>query len=249
MEEYRIDPTIAFDVVPLPSGGIHYPNKKKALKVAYLTAADENILVSPNLIETNMIIEELLKRKILDHDLSIEDIVDEDRDAILIFLRNTAFGPEYVMNLLDSKTNKPFSHTINLESIPIKDFKLEEDVNGEYQYFLQKSQVPITFKFLNKKQQVELENIKNNWSGTPIAPVETKKLEMMIKSVGGVRDAMQIYQFIEKMPIKDSQDFKKFVNDNRPGLDLTQKVTTPSGEEIQFRIVFGVEFFRPFFGL
>jgi hypothetical protein len=72
---------------------------------------------------------------------------------------------------------------------------------------------------------------------------------MMIKSVGGMREAMKIRSFIEMMPIKDSQDFRKFVQDNKPGLDLTQSVTTPSGDTIQVNIGFGVEFFRPFYGL
>jgi hypothetical protein len=51
------------------------------------------------------------------------------------------------------------------------------------------------------------------------------------------------------MPIKDSQDFKKFVRENKPGLDLTKKVTTPSGDTIQINVGFGVDFFRPFYGL
>ena len=34
------------DVVPLPSQGLFYKNKKKSLKVGYLTAQDENILLS-----------------------------------------------------------------------------------------------------------------------------------------------------------------------------------------------------------
>ena len=33
MEEFRVDPTIAYDVVELPSRGIHYQNKKKSLKL------------------------------------------------------------------------------------------------------------------------------------------------------------------------------------------------------------------------
>ena len=66
MNEFKIDPSISYDVVELPSRGIMYPNKKKSVKVAYLTAADENILSSPNLIATNKIVDELLKRKILD---------------------------------------------------------------------------------------------------------------------------------------------------------------------------------------
>jgi hypothetical protein len=31
MEDLRIDPSIAYDVVELPSRGIHYPNGKKSV--------------------------------------------------------------------------------------------------------------------------------------------------------------------------------------------------------------------------
>lgn len=33
------------DVVTLPTGGIFYKSKKKSIKVGYLTANDENILI------------------------------------------------------------------------------------------------------------------------------------------------------------------------------------------------------------
>ena len=66
MEEFRIDPTIQYDVVELPSRGIHYTSNKKSLRVAYLTASDENILSAQNLIQNNTVIDELLKRKIVD---------------------------------------------------------------------------------------------------------------------------------------------------------------------------------------
>ena len=61
MEQYIIDPTISYDVVELPSRGIYYQNKKKSLRVAYLTASDENILSAQNLIQSNTVIDELLK--------------------------------------------------------------------------------------------------------------------------------------------------------------------------------------------
>ena len=249
MEETRIDPAIAYDVIELPSKGIHYTNKKKSVRVAYLTASDENILSSPSFLNTNTVITELLKRKILDKDLNIEEIVEEDRQAILIFLRNTAFGSEYNLTITDDKTGNEFTVEVDLGSLKIKDFNLVEDTNGEYGHYLEKSKTEITFKFLTQKQEDEIEKIKESWNGNGVAPVITKQLEMMIKSVGGVRDALKIRGFIETMPIKDSQDFRKFVQDNKPGLDLTQPVTTPSGEDVQVRIGFGVEFFRPFYGL
>lgn len=249
MEEYRIDPRIAYDVVELPSRGIHYTNNKKSLRIAYLTAADENILASPNLIQTNAIITELLKRKVLDKDIAIDDIVEEDRQAILIFLRNTAFGSDYRVTLVDPKTNEEFEAEIDMSSLSFKPFDLEADVNGEYSYFMEKSKVHITFKFLTQKQELDIREMNKSWNGIGFAPIITKQLEGMIKSVEGVKDPMNTRNFIENLPIKDSQDFRKYVSDVKPGIDLTQKTIAPSGEEVQFTIGFGVDFFRPFYGI
>ncbi len=249
-EEFKIDPTIAYDVVELPTRGIMYPNKKSSLRVAYLTAADENILASPNITTNGKIIEEILKRKILDKDLKVEDILEEDKQAILIFLRNTAFGSEYNLTLTDPKTNEKFTAVVDLSRLKIKDFNLVADDNGEYPYFLKKSKLNITFNFLTQKQEEELLKIRDSWNGVGTAPIVTKRLEMLIKSINGNRDPMEIHNFVEnKMPIVDSQNFRKFVIENKPGVDLTQKIVTPSGEEIQVEIGFGVEFFRPFYGI
>lgn len=248
-EEYKIDPSISYDVVPLPSGGIYYPTKKKSLKVSYLNASDENILASQNLISSLTVIDELLKRKILDRDIDVDDLVEEDRQAVLIFLRNTAWGSQYTLNLVDPKTKDPFKEVIDLSTLKTKEFTLVEDNNGDYPYFMEKSQVPITFNFLTKKQEIELDEMKKSWKGVGVVPVKTKELEILIKSVNGNNDMMGIFHFVERLPIKDSQDFRKFIDDNKPGLNLTQTVTTPSKEDIQVEIGFGVEFFRPFYGL
>jgi hypothetical protein len=249
MEEYRIDPTISYDIVELPSRGIHYTNNKKSLKVAYLTASDENILSSANLLASNKMIDELLKRKILDKDFDVEELCEEDKQAILIFLRNTAFGSEYKYKMIDSKTEKEFTININLSELKYKDFTLVADSNGEFKYFMEKSGVDVTFKFLTNKQEKEIQEIEKSWNGNGVAPIITKQLEMMIKSVAGNKDMMNIRNFVDRLPIKDSQDFKKFVKENKPSVDLTQNITTPSGDTIQVEIGFGVEFFRPFYGL
>jgi hypothetical protein len=249
MEDFRIDPTIAYDVVPLATRGIFYGNNKKNLKVAYLTASDENILSSQNLLDSGQVLDELLRRKIIDRDIEIEDLHEEDRQVILIFLRNTAFGSEYKLSALDPKTNKEFDFTLDLSELKTKEFNLIQDSNGDFPYRMNKSNVDITFNFLTPKHDLEIQKIQNSWKGSGFPPIVTKQLEFMIKSVNGNRDPMVIYQFIQNLPIKDSQDFRKFVKDNKPGLDLTHTIKTPSGEDIQVKIGFGVEFFRPFYGI
>ena len=249
MEDLRIDPSIAYDVVELPSRGIHYANGKKSVRVAYLTASDENILSSPNLIQTNSVVMELLKRKVIDKDINAEEIVEEDKQAILIFLRNTAFGTEYNVTLTDPKTDTEFKVTVDLSSLNFKKFELVPDQHGEFSYVMTKSNADVTFKFLTQKQENEIKEINKSWNGNGYAPIVTKQLEGMVKSVKGNRDPLMIRNFIENLPIKDSQDFRKFVDLNKPGLDLSQKVIAPSGEEVQFQLGFGVEFFRPFYGI
>jgi hypothetical protein len=249
MEEFRVDPNIAYDVVELPSRGVHYKNNKKSVRVAYLTASDENILSSPNIIQSNTLIDELLKRKILDRDIQVEEIVEEDRQAILIFLRNTSFGSEYNIRLVDPKTNEEFVVTEDLGSLSFKEFNLTPDVNGEYKFVMPKSNIDVTFKFLTRKQEMEIEEMSKNWNGIDVAPVVTKRLEMMIQTVAGVRDQMNTRNFVLNLPIKDSQDFRRFVSENRPSLNLTKKTKAPSGEIVEYSIGFGVEFFRPFWGI
>jgi hypothetical protein len=244
----NINPMISYDVVQLPSQGIHYTNGKKSLRIGYLTASDENILTSPNLLQSDTVIDELLKRKIIEKDFNIDELVNEDKQAILIFLRNTAFGTEYEVTLTDPGTKKEFNTVIDLSILKVKELELIADTNGEYEFYLPLSKKKITFKFLNNQQQKELDLIKNT-TGTTISPVSTKKLEMMIKSVDGQRDQMVIYQFIQNMPIKDSQEFRRFVSENKPGLDLIVEVIAPSGEKVPVLVDFGVEFFRPFYGI
>ena len=52
-----------------------------------------------------------------------------------------------------------------------------------------------------------------------------------------------------KLQIRRWYVSRKTIRENAPELDLNVKVTTPSNEEIGARIAFGVEFFRPFYGI
>ena len=107
--------TLPYDVVTLPSQGIFYKNKKKTIKVGYLTASDENIIMGG----ANDLTLNLLRAKIYEPDVRVEDLIEGDVEAILIFLRNTAFGPEMNLNLTDPLTKKQFQATVMLDQLSI----------------------------------------------------------------------------------------------------------------------------------
>jgi hypothetical protein len=146
--------TLPHDVVPLPSKGIFYKNKKKALKVGYLTASDENILMGSN----SDITINLLRSKIYEPDMRVEDLIEGDVESILIFLRNTAFGPEIDLNLNDPNTNKPFQTTVLLNELPIIEGQQPND-DGTFTIKLPKSQSTIKIKPLNYGEIMEISRL------------------------------------------------------------------------------------------
>jgi len=235
------------DVLSLPSKGIFYKNKKKSIKVGYLTATDENLLASVSSIGATNLIYNLLRSKIYEPDLKIDELINGDVEAVLIFLRNTAFGPNYDVLLTDPETGKEFEATINLESLNFKETKIEPNSEGLYETVLPKTNTPVKLKILNYSEIRELTRMEDEYPKGMTAPSVTWRLMKQIVELNGSTSKEEISKFINKMPIMDSKFITNFLNENEPKLDLTQQVIAPSGKKVSVKITFGVEFFRPFF--
>jgi len=233
------------DVVPLPSQGLFYKNKKKSLKVGYLTAQDENILLSAN--GNKNIITTLLKNKIYEPDFNINELLDGDAEAILIFLRNTAFGSDYNFKLKDPKTGKEFESTIMLDELDIIQPKIKPNNEGLFEFNLPKSGVNVKCRLLSINETTELSSLEESYPNGVIIPIVTKKLEKYIVSIDGDTNRENIATFVNTLPIMDSKFIRNTMSDCEPRLDLNRTVMAPSGEKVNVRITFGAEFFRPFF--
>jgi len=240
---------LPYDVVTLPSQGIFYKNKKKSVKVTYLNASDENLLATPSLQANGELVNTLLSRKILDKDINIMDMPECDKEAILVFLRNTAFGSDYSITLTDPKTKKSFDTTIDLAVLKTNEVGVEVDEKNEFEFYLEVSKQKVKLAFLTPENERTLKTLDEENKKSPISNYMTRQLEMLVKEIDGNRQPMTIANQIQIMPIRDSQAIRKIVRENSPSLDLTISVLTPSNEEINARITFGVEFFRPFYGI
>ena len=235
------------DIVQLPSGGVFYKSKKKSIKVGYLTANDENALMGATQMSNDNIIMTLLRSKIYEHDLRPEELLDGDIEAILIFLRNTSFGPEYKISVTDPKTSKPFSHTVVLDELNIKKTQHQPDENGVFTTTLPKSGVSVKLKPLSFAETTEISKMADQYPVGRTAPVITWRLAKQIIEINGNDSKEQISNFVNSMPIMDSKYIRNFIRENQPSLDLRRTAIAPSGELVSFEITFGVEFFRPFF--
>jgi len=234
--------TLPHDVVPLPSEGIFYKNKKKTLKVGYLTASDENIIMGGG----NDLTINLLRAKIYEPDIRVEELIEGDVEAILIFLRNTAFGPEMSLNLTDPLTKKQFQSTVMLDQLSIINGQKPND-DGTFIVNLPKSQSTVKLKPLNYGEIIEIGKLADTYPQGRVVPKITWRMQKEIIEVDGSTDKAVIAKFIESLPIADSKYIRKFMNDNEPRLDMNRTLMTPSGEKLTVNVGFGVDFFRPFF--
>lgn len=149
-----------YDIVKLPSKGQCYKNKKDSVKVAYLTAYDENMILSPNLYKDGTFLDFLLQKKVIDGDINPDDLIQGDRDAIIIWLRATGYGTEYPIIVSDDVSRKEFETTINLSEINYKPFKLKGDENGHFTFTMPKTGDVIKFRYLTQGDYKKLQKIK-----------------------------------------------------------------------------------------
>lgn len=162
------DPDAAFDVIPLPSKGEGYADKISKVSVAYLTAYDENMIVSPNLYKQNLILDYILDAKLLSKEIQPMDLLEGDRDAIILFLRASGYGNEYPISATDEKTGKEFDAVVDLSSLKYKEFNLKGDSNGWFPFTLPISKKEIKFRFPTHKDTMILEKMQTMESASAV---------------------------------------------------------------------------------
>ena len=145
-----------FDIIPLPSKGECYKTKTSKMPVSYLTAYDENMIIAPNLYRDKLIIDTILEQKIMSDEIAPGDLLEGDRDAIILFLRASGYGNEYPITATDNVTGEQFDAVVDLSQIEYKPFKLKGDANGYFDYELPLSKDIVKFRFLSHQNNLDL---------------------------------------------------------------------------------------------
>jgi hypothetical protein len=239
---------IPFDVIELPSKGLLYPGKNNTVKVQYLTAADENVLTSPNLIKNGKVLDVLLERKLKDSPIPVRDMLIGDRNSIMIWLRATGYGEIYPVKLTDPNTYEEFEYDIDLSTLKSKSLNAEPDENGLFDFELPKSGKKIKFKLLtvgDESNIIKTAEMREKKLKTQISNTLTYRLEAQIQSIDGNTDRNFISQYIQYMPAFDSLKFREYSDSIEPGIDMEVEVEGPSGETFPVTVQLGLDFFWP----
>lgn len=237
--------------VQLPSGGAFYPNKKSSVTIKYLTAEEDDILYSPDLIKSGRVLDVLLDKAVMDKDLRPEDMLSGDRNFLLIEMRKTGLGSDYIPGEIQCPScGEVHTPTINLDKLKAKSLEVEPDGQMEYDVKLPIMKMTIKFRLLTGKDEKRLAKLSEsggkNAGGIKVKKLITEKYVMQIMEVNGNRDKLYIKKFIAAMPMKDSMFFREYLRRIEPGLDLSYEFDCPNCGELDIRdIPIGPKLFYP----
>ena len=88
-------PTFPTEIIDLPSRGYFYPSTSKLssghIEVKLMTAREEDILSSPNLLKKGLAIEKLLESLVVDKEINLDELLIGDKNALIYSVRRLAY--------------------------------------------------------------------------------------------------------------------------------------------------------------
>ena len=244
MADYKF-PT---EMVELPSKGYFYvdghPLAKGKVEVKYMTAKEEDILTSQNLIQQGLVIDKLLESLIIDKSVKLDDMLIGDKNAIMVSARILGYGKDYQFNYDGEEQSVDLS---TLEPVKL-DFSKFPKSKNEFNFKLPNSEREITFKLLTGGDEKEIDSeIKAKQKISKEQSSElTTRLKKMILSVDGKSEKSHINSFVDNEFLsRDSLAFRQYLSSITPDVDMTTKVVSSAGEEIEVTIPVTLRFFWP----
>jgi len=217
-------------IVDLPSNGKVYPEEHPlhsgTIEMRYMTAYDEDILTDVSYIKNGVVFDKLLE-SIITTQISISDIIEADKDALIIAARINAYGSEYPVTVTDPVTNKPIDAVIDLHKLTAKPFTLTPDENGEFSYEIN-SETQIKFTYRIKSGDTTI----------------SKFLLDSITEINGNRSSSDIESFIRyEFLAGPAKKFRQYISDNAPGLNMTYDFEGDDGSTFNTRFPIGADLF------
>jgi hypothetical protein len=241
------------EIISLPSKGLCYsesnPLSKGEITIKLMTAKEEDILTSTNLIKKGMQLDKLLESIVVEPGVNVNDLIIGDKNAILVATRILAFGPEYNVKITDPFDSEEVEITIDLSKIQIKEID-ESKLNrqNEYDFVLPQSKSKIKFKLLTHGDEILInKDVEASQKTLKQSNEITTRFRRIIVEIDGNRDTGYISNFVaNRLLAADSKAIRKEIASMSPDLDLKFNYTSPvTGETEALKIPFGIGFFYP----
>jgi hypothetical protein len=199
------------EIIDLPSKGNFYPDehplRSGQIEVKYMTAKEEDILTSSNLIKKNKVLDKLLESIIVTPNVSHLDILAGDINAILVAARIMSYGKDYIVSIKCPKCELEQEFNIDLSELDTK-----EPGATELKLELPISKDVLELKAMTRRVELDIEGELKAMKGVGVSvePEVTTTMKNLIRSVNGNTDKSLIKEYSENILIKDLEAVRTF---------------------------------------
>ena len=244
------------EIVSLPSKGLVYPEssplRSGTIEMKYMTAREEDILTSQNLIKQGIVLEKLMQSMIVTP-INFNELVIGDKNAIMIAARILGYGKAY-----ETVIECPFckaDNKISVDLTTLPETNIPDDVTtvspGIFEYTLPQTNRVVHFRLMStgddKRISKELETQKkSNKDG--IDRELTTRLKHLIVSIDGNADKKVIANFVDnELFAMDSRAFRTYMKSISPDtkFEIDFTCTECGGEEEALSFNIDTNFFWP----
>ena len=247
---------VPVEAAPIPSLGLVYPkgstlHGQETLAIKAMTAREEDILMSRAYSKMGTTITELIKSCLIDKTVDPSALLLGDRQALLVAIRVTGYGSDYVCDVTCPICSARGTDTFDLSGLEIKRLGVHPVAPGvnEFDVTLPVSKKRVILKFMTGYDEDELTltlERRKKLIGEAAENFVTARLSHQILSVDGIADKNKISIFINNMPARDSLFLREFVAKNEPGINMRSSYDCKScGATSEVGIPMGVSFFWP----
>lgn len=250
----KSESTFPTEVINLPSKGWFYPENTPLgtgqLELKVMTAKEEDILTSRNLIQKGIALDKLLESLVVERAINSVDMFNCDRNAAFIAIRRMAYGDEYKATMTCPRCNAENIVIVDLGKMDNKPFPFENYPKGknEFQFTLPMSKRVVTFKLLTKKDEDLIDaDLKALSKINPDLSSEiTTRLKHIIIALDGGQDKSAIRKFVDEMRAGESLSLRNYIRTMTPDIDMGFDFSCKScGVERKEDMPLGVSFFWP----
>ncbi len=235
------------EVIDLPSKGLVYPKEHPLssgnVEIKYMTAKEEDILTSPNLIEKGIVLDKLLESIIVTEGVKLDDFIIGDKNTLLVSARILGYGKDYPVMLGDEEVSIDLT---KLKEIWIDEKNLVEKNKNEFKYTTPLSKNEIVFSILDGHMEKQLDDLNKAYEKAGQSRELTNRYKLIIQSVDGKTEAKDIDDFVDnRFMARDSVAFREYIADIAPDIDFKTKVKLSDGTEQEVTVPMTVRFFWP----
>ena len=235
------------EVVELPSKGLVYhennPLSSGKVEMKYMTAKEEDILTNQNYLENGTVLDKLLQSLIVSK-VNYKDLVVGDKNALLIAARILGYGGEYIINYKGEEVVVDLSKLEN----KVIDESLFQQGKNEFEFELPTTKNIVTFKLLTHSDEFNIEREINGLKklNKTASPEVSTRLKHTIIAIDGDTDKKTIRNFVDNQFLaRDAREFRKYVNQIQPDVDLTTQIELLNGNVEDVDIPISINFFWP----